>query len=83
MEGGARCEQQDPHRKHGIDGGHDLRGQVIDFEQAATPQQGALVGGSRRAISRSSGVSCKASAKAGSNKPKLLHAGGCDAAPLR
>jgi len=44
IDGGARFEQQAPGRKQGVDGGHDLRGQVIDFEQAAKPQDGALVG---------------------------------------
>ena len=31
-------------RKHGVGGGHDLRGQVIDFEQVAKSQDGVLVG---------------------------------------
>lgn len=44
IDGGARFEQQAPGRKQGVDGGHDLQGQVIDFEQAARPQDGALVG---------------------------------------
>lgn len=44
INGGARFEQEAPGRKHGVDGGDDLRGQVIDVEQAGKSQDGALVG---------------------------------------
>ena len=40
---GAGLEQQATLRQHGVDGGEDLRTQVVRFEQVAKAQDGALV----------------------------------------